>query len=159
MAKVLPRVGMRNEFDITGYSPDRKLVLVGEVKYLKETSDENATFFRRNLLSHGLLSSEPYFLLVYRTTLFLWKGHSAVEAKPDYIASMKPVLKKYLKTLSADDDAAGPETLEFATKTWLSDLASEVRSPDPKSEPDKVLIESGLYESLKGGDVRRQIVE
>jgi hypothetical protein len=150
---------MRNEFDLAGYSANRQLVLVVEVKYMQETSDENAAFFRRNLVSHGLLSTDPYFLLAYRTTIFLWKANSQGDAKPSGSASMKPLVRSFLKPTTSDDEAVGRESLEFAVKNWLSEIASGTRAPDEKFEPDKMLMESGLYDRLKGGEIRRHAVE
>jgi hypothetical protein len=147
---------MTEAFDIAAYSPRRQLVLLAEVKWLKESSEENAVFFRRNLLSHSLLSDVPYFLLAYRNGFFLWKGSSDPGSSPDFRAPAKPVLKKYLGALAETERGPGPEGMESAVNLWLSELASGIQEPDLESEPDKMLVESGLYDQLKGGEVRRQ---
>lgn len=38
--------------------------------------------------------------------------------------------------------------------TWLSFLASDLRGANPKSEPEKMLLDSGVYDQLRHGDVR-----
>jgi hypothetical protein len=159
MAILRKRIEMRTEFDIAGYSPTRELVLIAEVKWLKESSEENAVYFRRNLLSHRLLSEVPYFLLAYRSSFFLWRGASDPGASPDFKAPAKPVLKKYLGTFAESESGPGPESMESAVNLWLSELASGIQEPDPSSEPDKMILDSGLYDRIKGGEVRRQMLE
>jgi hypothetical protein len=150
---------MRNEFDIVAYAPNRQLVLIAEVRWLKETSEENAAFFRRNLLSHGLLKESPYFLIAYRSAIFLWKGTSAPDARPDFKSPAKPVLRKYLGAMADTDQGPGPESMESAIKLWLSELASGIQEPDSNSEADSMLVTSGLYERLKGAELRREVLE
>jgi hypothetical protein len=144
---------MRNQYDIAGYSFDRQLVLIADVKAGKETSEENAAHFRRNLLAHGLLAEVPYFLLAYKTQFFLWKGTRDADSRPDYKAAAKPVLEKYLGEIGESARGPGSESLEIAVKSWLSELASGVRAPDTLFAPDQMLVESGLFERLKGGEV------
>jgi hypothetical protein len=153
------RQEMGNQFDIAAYSPDRQLVLLAEVKWLKELTEEEAAFFRRNLLAHQLLTEVPYFLLAHRNAFFLWKGKGTPGNRPDFKAAAKPVLKKYLGDLADTGSGAGPESMELAVKLWLSDLASGIEQPDPNSEADKMLVDSGLLDSLKGGEVRREYFE
>ena len=150
------RLEMRDRHDIAGYSPDRKLVLIADVKAGKKTSEENASFFRRNLLAHGLLSEVPYFLLAYKTQFFLWKGVRGPDARPDYQAAAKPVLEKYLGKIAEDERGPGSEGLEIAVKSWLSELASGIQVPAAQSAPDQMLVESGLYDCLKGGEVHSE---
>ena len=44
--------------------------------------------------------------------------------------------------------------LQLRVFAWLSVLASDLRSANEKSEPEKMLIDSGLYAQLRHGDVR-----
>jgi hypothetical protein len=148
---------MQSRFDIAAYSPNRQLVLLAEVKWLKEASEENAIFFRRNLINNKLLPRIPYFLIAYRNALYLWKESTAADSPPDFKAAAKPVLKKYLGTVAENDPGPGPEGMETAVKLWLSDLASGVEDPDPQSAADKMLVDSGLYDQLKFGEVGRDV--
>jgi hypothetical protein len=50
------------------------------------------------------------------------------------------------------------ESLEIAFSTWLSDLANGIREPDASSEPEQMLVQSGLLQRIKGGRVRTQVV-
>ena len=146
---------MRSQFDIAAFSRSRELVLLAEVKWQKENSEENAISFRKNPLKSGLLPAVPFFLIAYRSGLFLWKETSPPEAKPDYKAAAKPVLKKYLGNFADNEKVPGPESMESAIKLWLSDLANGFESPDSNSEPDKMLVASGLYDRIQNGEVRQ----
>ncbi len=148
---------MRNQFDIAAYSRDRQLILLAEVKWVKESSEDTAVFFRHNLLSHQLLPQVPFFLLAYRNALFLWKEASQSDARPNFQAATRPVLKKYLGGLADSDTGPGPEGMESAIKLWLSDLASGIESPDAGSDADKMLVDSGLYEMIRNGEVHRDL--
>jgi hypothetical protein len=153
------RCEMGNQFDIAAYSPNRELVLLVEVKWSKDSSQEGAVFFRRNLRNHGMLTDGPHFLLANRNNLFLWKGSSGPDAEPDFRGPAKPVLKKYLGDIAETEVGAGPESVELAFKLWLTDLARGSQLPDPESAADRMLVDSGLYQQIKGGEVRRESTE
>jgi hypothetical protein len=150
---------MRNRFDIAAYSSAKELVLLVEVKWSKESSEEDAIFFRRNLRNHSILTDGPHFLLAYRNNLFLWKGSTSPDAQPDFRSPAKPVLRKYLGEIAETASGAGPESLELAFKLWLTDFARGSELPDPKSDADKMLVDSGLYQKIRGGEVRREAIE
>ena len=148
---------MRNQFDIAAYSRHRQLVLLAEVNWVKESSEETAVLFRHDLISHQLLPQVPFFLLAYRNALFLWKEASRPDARPNFQAATRPVLKKYLGDLADSDTGPGPEGMESAVKLWLSDLASGIESPDARTDADKMLVDSGLYELIRHGEVHRDL--
>jgi hypothetical protein len=149
---------MRLEYDIVVEAPDRTRVLVVECKRTKESSDVGATKWRRNLQVHGLNVDSEFFLLAFPTKLFLWKAGTPAHANPDFSAPSMPVLKRYLGRVADQPRAPLPESLEIAFSTWLSDLANGVRKPDASSEPERMLVQSGLLERIKGGRVRTQVV-
>jgi hypothetical protein len=149
---------MRNQFDIAAYTPSNELILVAEVKGLKESDEGAATFFRRNLLAHGLLPVSAYFLLAYRTTLYLWSPKQSPEASPEYRAAAKPIFKRFLGDVAELPNGAGPQSLEFAIKAWLDESAREAKSDSLESDADRMIVRSGLLERLKGAEVRREVV-
>ncbi|HTU65770.1 MAG TPA: hypothetical protein VMF52_07465 [Steroidobacteraceae bacterium] len=148
---------MRGIYDIAVYSKSRQLVLLAEVKWVKESSEASATFFRKNLIANHLLPCEPHFLLAYRNEFFLWDAGSSADDPPRFRAPAKSVVKKYLSTVSSAEVAPGPESMESAVKLWLSELVSGIELPDASSEPDKMLVDSGLYEKIKNGEVTRKL--
>ena len=159
MARPKPRIEMPNQFDFAAYSPARELVMLIEVKWSKDSSEEDAIFFRKNLRGNRILSDGPHFMLAYRNRLFLWKGSSAPDAKPDYASPAKPILKEYLGERTDAENEVGPETLEQAYKLWLIDLIRGSKVPDPKSDADNILVDSGVYARIKGGEIRRGFLE
>jgi hypothetical protein len=153
-----PSSSMRSPTDIAVYSPDKQLILVVEVKGGKQSKSDAAAQLRRNLLVHGLLPSSPYFLLAYQTNLFLWRSGSDPIAPPLFMAPAKPVLQDYLRSVSGGERLVGEESLQLALVSWLSDLASDVRTPQPSSEADEMIVQSGLYDLIKNGEVKSEVV-
>lgn len=141
--------------DIVVYAPDSHLVLAVEIKEAKQTSATEAAALRRSLLAHGLLPDSAFFLLVYPSTLFLWRRETPAADPPDYIASTLSVMIDPERGVAADDRARLRKGgLQLRVFAWLSVLASDLRRADPKSEPEKMLIDSGVYERLRHGEVR-----
>lgn len=150
---------MSGKFDIAAYSKTRQLVLLAEIHSLRESSEDAAVQFRMNLLTHNFLGEVPYFLIADRNSLFLWKQGSEPGKRPDFKSPAKPVLKKYLGNLADTNDRIGAESLDQAIRLWLTDLATEYEPPNPDSEADKMLVQSGLLACLKGGEIRRLLPE
>jgi hypothetical protein len=152
-----PSISMPFEYDIVVEAANRDRVLVVECKRIKETSDVEAAYWRRSLQMHGRELGTAFFMLAFPTKLFLWKAQTSLDAAPDFSAPANPVLKKYLGHWA--DQPGGPlsESLEIAISSWLSDLASGIRDPDPNSAPERMIMQSGLLERIKGGIVRTQV--
>lgn len=145
------------EYDIVVEAPDHTRVLVVECKRMKLTSDTEAAQLRRSLMSLGRDLAAAYFMLALPTGIFLWKGDAAADASPQFSAAVKPVLQSYLGPVA--DRPGGPrsESLEIAVSSWLSDLASGIRKPDSHSEPERMIVQAGLFERLKGGVVKMHV--
>ena len=143
--------------DIIAYSTDHRPVLVVECKGGKETSPGNAARLRRNLLAHELIPDAPYFLLAFSTVFFLWRDKTPADQPPDFSASARSVLREYLGKLAEDAAATRGESLQLALVSWLGDLASAIRQPDPGSEADQMLVKSGLYEKIRSGEVKSEV--
>lgn len=146
-----------NLYDLGGYTSDGSLILLGEVKASSDSSEDSAKVFRRNLIAHELLPRRVYFLLANRKAIYLWKPQSSEDAPPDYQSSAEPVLAKYLGT-SIRNEAVGEAGLEFAFKHWLSGVAQPGADPRLDLDADQMLVNSGLYSLLKGGEVRYELV-
>jgi hypothetical protein len=152
-----PSMSMPFEYDIVVDTPDRTRVLVVECKRMKDIPDVEAARWRRNFQMHGRDLGAAFFMLASPTQLFLWKADTALEAPPDFTAPAKPVLKRYLSHLA--DQPGGPlsESLQIAISSWLSDLSDAIREPDPDSEPERMIVQSGLLDKIKGALVRTQV--
>lgn len=70
-------------------------------------------------------------------------------------ASAIPVLNGTERSRVGEDDIPLRKGgLQLRVFTWLSVLASNLRNANPESEPEKMLIDSGVYDQLRHGDVR-----
>ena len=151
----LVRYEMAAPADIVVYALDRRPVLAVEIKEARQASAKEAAALRRGLFAHGLLPDSAFYLIVYPTTLFLWRRETPAADPPDYAASTRPVLNDTQLNVSLGRDGhlrkGGLQLLVFS---WLSVLASDLRAPDATSEPEKMLIDSGVYEQLRHGDVQ-----
>jgi hypothetical protein len=153
--KPLAKYEMSVLADIVVYAPDKSPVLSVEIKETRHASAEEAAALRRRLLAHGFLPNSAFFLLVYPTALFLWRRESPADSPPDYVASARPTVRGTDMSIAGGEEAHLRRSgLQFLVFTWLSVLANDLRSADPKSEPEKMLIDSGVYDQLRHGDVR-----
>jgi len=145
---------MNQGVDIAVYSPDGRLQLVVEAKSQQQTSPEWAARFRRNLLAHQAIPPANYFLLAMPDHLYLWKnGVNQSEARPDYEIPTWEVLGDYLGGRSEQPRRVWEESLQLALASWLNDVASSKRELRPDSGVDRLLVDSGLYEGIKSGEV------
>ena len=148
---------MHNRYDLGGYSDSGQLVLIGEVKGVRNATEESAAVFRRNLLSNNLLPRDVYFLLAYGTSIYLWKPRAGESATPDFKAPATPILERFLGEFASGESGPGSESLEFAYKHWLSDAARGLDEGRATAEADRMLRASGLHALLKGGEIRREV--
>jgi len=154
MRPLLSRTAVMTSLDIVAYSRDHRRMLVVDCKMSKESSPESAARLRRNLMQHELLDEAPFFLLAFPTGLFLWKGEAKSDELPAFSAPAKPVLRTYLGKAAEDDANIRRASLEIALCSWLSDLVIGVRTPEANNEADQILVQSGLYEQIRHGEVR-----
>lgn len=145
------------EYDIVIETSDRARVLVVECKRMTVTTPADAAHVRRSFQGYAPNLSADYFMLALPTELFLWKGDADPDAPPQFSAPARPVLQSYLGTVADRPGGPRPESLEIAISSWLGDLASSIRKPDPDSEPERMILESGLFERLRGGIVRTHV--
>jgi hypothetical protein len=143
------------EADIVLETPDGRVLLV-ECTWMNDPSLDGAAQLRDSLVPLWLGEYE-YFLLTLRTELHLWRRETPPGSLPDFSASARRVWSDYLGKLADSEETLQSRSMELAVAAWLSDLASNVRQPDPASEPDKLLVESGLYNQMKHASVRLHV--
>ena len=138
--------------DIMVYSPDGQAQLAVEVKAVRESDDEWANEFRRNLLCDNLIPNTTYFLMVLREHLYLWLPNSPIEQEgANYKAKTKDVLGRFLE---ADKlERISGQGLEYLVGSWLNAVVMSVVTREDAPELDWVL-DSGLYDCIKGGSVK-----
>jgi hypothetical protein len=150
-------MSMPGKYDIVIETSDRSRILVVECKRMSVTTPADAAHLRRSLQSYSGSLSSDYFMLALPNCLFLWKGDAHPDAPPEFSASAKPVLQSYLGTVADRPGGPRPQSLEIAISSWLGDLASSIRKPDPASEPERMMLDSGLFERLRGGIVKTHV--
>ena len=110
---------------------------------------------RRNLIQDEVLPVSPFFLLVMPDRFYLWRDSAgSLEAVPaDYEADGTAILSPYIGDLSAREFPLSNAGLDLAVTFWLRDLVG-MRLEELLSSPEyQWLLESGLYEAIRGGRV------
>lgn len=145
---------MDTKADILVHSPDDRLQLVVEVKNRAKGSAEWAAKLRRNLVAHGAMPPAKFFLLALPDSLYLWKDTwSPRELPPDYIARTADILERYLGRWATASTPMAEESLQLAVSSWLRDAASSPEPPQAGSEAHRILVDSGLLEAIREGEV------
>jgi hypothetical protein len=155
MSTPMRRDLMTAPLDIVVDSPAGQRVLFVECRATRKSTPEDAAHVRRNLIAHSQLPSDAFFLLAMTSKLFLWDKDGAANAAPNFTADAQPVLRDYLGSIADQEGGPRGESLELAIASWLGDLTSNLRRPD-KSDADRMLVDSGLFEKIKGGRVRTE---
>lgn len=142
--------------DITVSSPDGQHRLLVEVKTRKGQDEEWARQFRRNILAHFPTGDDAYFLLVLPETIYLWLPESRLESGPDFTASTRDALGQFYEKSNADE--LGERALELVVTSWLSHLFSATPSNvENDGSRQEWLLDSGLYEAVRGGHLEREV--
>ncbi|MEA2574393.1 MAG: hypothetical protein QOH93_1691 [Chloroflexia bacterium] len=138
--------------DIVIRNSDGNAVAVVEVKNRANLSRDVAIDLRRNLLTHGLISAAPYFLILSQECGFLWKdiGSAALDAPPTQEFSMRPVMQRYLPQVDTEERLSG-SVLELLVLQWLNEIAANGQhSPE---DPERLLATSGFLDSLRDATI------
>lgn len=138
--------------DIAVFSRDRRPILVIEVeKGVHYATAEMAAQLRRGFIRHGLLPNVPFFMVATPIQMFLWHGDALPDAHPEYSAGTQPILESYAGSRAHREQPFRYGASEIVFFFWIADIASGVRRLSSDSELDRMLLESGLYEQIKGG--------
>jgi len=122
---------------------------------MRDVTAEEAADWRSRLLENGLVPDSAFLLLAFPETLFLWHRESPADSPPDYVASGGPVWKRAGRNEAGGDELPLYKSgMRFRLFSWLLVLAYEGRSADPTSEPERMLIDAGVYDRMRYGDVR-----
>lgn len=145
--------------DVAVYGSDGRLQLVVEIKARPGASTEWAVHMRRNLLAHAAIPLAPYFLLALPNFFYLWKDAASAnhEARPDYRIKASEMLASYLdQTIPSLDELSG-YGLELIVTSWLEDVVHAELRRDTISPNLQWLLDSGLYESVRGGSIAIEV--
>lgn len=114
--------------DFVAYDREGRVLLLGEAKSRRGTSESWAAGLRKNMLSHGLLPSSKYFLIATPERLYLWRQEQpdAAEVPPQVSVDAEQVFQPYFQRLQQEPSKIGPEAFEHLVLTWLKDIAQSV---------------------------------
>jgi hypothetical protein len=146
---------MNSKPDLLVYSPTDELQLVVEVKNKRGASDQWASRLRRNLVAHSIIPKAKFFLLALPEHLWLWRDTQSLEdVPPDFKVATRDVLRPYLRHWPKDFPSEN--TFELLVKSWLSDLTHSHLSKESVPSELRWLFDSGLYDSIRLGNVERE---
>lgn len=139
------------EPDLQIRSIEGKPIAVVEVKGGENLSTDVAMEIRRSMLSRGLPSQIPYFLLLSQDDGYLWRGSRQPDpdTPPEYHFPMKSVISRY--SLRRPDQRLYSTELELLVLHWLTNLIA--KNQDTAEESEKTLAQAGFNDSVKNGVV------
>src|SRR5436853_561570 len=110
--------------DFIVYDQRRQPALLVEVKGGRNTSEEWAARYRRNLLAHGNLPKAPYFLIATPQQMYFWRqnGSGASEEPPQFTLDATKELRPYVDKADLAPEEMYGEVLELVLFSWLVDL-------------------------------------
>ncbi len=146
---------MHRRADVVAYNPDGQIALLVEVKSRTGTSRSWATRLWQNLLAHGIAPNAPYVLVALPDRFYLWKnaGNTPALVEPTYELAAQPFLAPYYEKARVAPGDLSHESFELIVASWLNELASLGISPNVPEDQQKLLLESGLPDALRGGSV------
>jgi hypothetical protein len=147
--------------DFVAYDRHGQVVLLGEAKSSRGTSEKWAAQFRRNLLSHRTLPYAPFFLIATPEHLYFWRqDRSAVaDEMPNLTIDAKRELKSYFEKWKQSPETIGEQRLEFFVWSWLTDLAQSGHERAKQDASIRWLSESGLLDALEKGRVEINLAQ
>lgn len=145
-------------WDLAVYDRSGQLALVVEVKSILHATAEWASSFRRNLLSHGNIPHVPYFLMAFPDRFFLWKidvSNPGVDV-PALVVEAQPILQPYLDESGVTADQISGQGLELIVSSWLIQLM--MMKPEELDDQQRWVLDSGLFQAVKGGKLDREVL-
>jgi hypothetical protein len=135
-------------------------ILTVEVKARRGRDTDWAMQLWRNLRAHGLEPISKYFLLVTPDQTFLWRENPndlAALHNPDVIVPTGDILGNLFGDLDATPRSVDEAALEHLVASWLARIVHAPSVEDLPPESRRFAEETGLYEALRGGDVKLQV--
>lgn len=137
--------------DILIQSPDGHPIAVVEVKNIQNLSRDEATELRGNLVSYGVPSRAPYFLLLSQDVGYLWKDtkQDNLFTPPAYEFPMDGVVSRFSQRKPGQRLYA--TELELLILQWLTNLSTKPQKNT--EEPERTLAHAGFNDSIQGATI------
>ncbi len=141
--------------DIVVYDQAKNIQLIVEVKNKLGASAEWAAQMRRNLLTHAVVPNAPYFLLALPDTSYLWANSNTQlgEVLPNYELKTKEILSPYINEAKLSLDSLNEYSFALLIVSWLQEVVNSQLPEKKNGYSLQWLLDSGLYEAIKGGSV------
>lgn len=110
--------------------------------------------------AHGTFPNAPYLLMIFPDRLYLWKNTSPDidDIQPDYIIDARPILTPYFNQIGITEEQISGAGLELIIASWLSNLIHTNIERTDVAPDQRWIIESGLYDAVKGGCLDQEVV-
>lgn len=149
---------MNRRWDLLVKNRDGDPILIVEVKRQMNVSQEWVTQLRRNLFSAAVFPKSPYFLIAFPDKFYLWANTSTSKDAPDYIIDAKPLIQKYFEKTGTQPNQISGISFEIIIASWLQEIIFSEELPEHINKNQSWLIESGLYQSLRGNNLEYEAV-
>lgn len=137
---------------------DDRVKLIVEAKTKSDASPQWAARMRRNLVQHGAIPSSVYFILALPDRFYFWRdARTAGTLPPDFEIESKQQLEPYLRAIKSAWSLRdlSEESFELLVRNWLEDFVKTDWTKATESNFKEWLLSSGLYESIRNGEVER----
>src|SRR5258706_12045301 len=134
------------EADLMAYDDRGRMLLMVEVKSLRNTPAEWAAKFRRNLLSHGTFPFTRFFMIATLDGLYFWHQEDesiSTDALPQFTMDAARELNPYIERLGFASEKISRPALRLVVFSWLQDLAWSEQSRVAQDPQLHWLSESG----------------
>jgi hypothetical protein len=143
----------QREFDVIGYDKRGQVLLLGEVKSSRGTTEGWAAQFRKNILAHDTTPWARFFLIATPEKLYFWRQdtpNGGGEA-PEFTIDASKELGPYFEKASLSPATIDDQGLEFLVSAWLFDMARSRPLSADQDASIRWLYDSGLLGALEQG--------
>ncbi|WP_013320697.1 hypothetical protein [Gloeothece verrucosa] len=145
--------------DIAVYGNDKQLKLVIEVKARRGTTRDWAAKLRRNLYVNQFIPEVPFYLIALPDQFYLWKNiqNPNEVVLPDYQVNPQPFLSPYYSLTEWNETKFFHTTFELIMMSWLNQIINLETPETLDFIYQDWLLNSGLYEAIRGGEAKLEI--
>jgi hypothetical protein len=145
--------------DLALYNRHGELTAVAEVRNKSGTSREWATQLRCNILAHSGYDKADFFLLVTPDRFYLWKHADTIPTliPPHYESAAEAIFAPYFNRAGVDPHNVSSHAFELVVVAWLSDLVRSEEPPEPYTNGQNWLVDSGFLTAVRDGRLAYEV--
>jgi hypothetical protein len=149
---------MNQRWDLLVKNRDGDPILIIEVKRQVNVSQEWVMQLHRNLFSAAIFPKSSYFLIAFPDKFYLWVNTSKNKDEPDYTIDAKPLIQKYFEKTDTQPNQISGISFEIIIASWLQEMIFSEELPEHIDREKSWLVESGLYQALRGSNIEYEAV-